>query len=147
MLADTGGGVAAAVDFVGSESSLKFASSVVRKGGQVVVVGLFGGTLTMPIPMFALRVISLIGSYVGSLEDARAMLELVRTGSIDADPDRDAPARRGQPLARRSARRPHHRARRADAVTACKRLEIRRNARQPPLPGVIRRGMTFGSSG
>ena len=69
VLADTNGGVPAAVDFVGSESSLQFASSIVRKGGQVIVVGLFGGGFSMPIPMFPMRAISIGGSYVGSLQE------------------------------------------------------------------------------
>lgn len=76
------GGVAAAVDFVGSEASLGFVTRVLRKGGRAVIVGLFGGRFSMPIPMFPLRAISLTGSYVGTLADAGAMLELVRAGRI-----------------------------------------------------------------
>ena len=76
------GGAAAAVDFVGSEASLEFASRAVRKGGRVVIVGLFGGRFSMPIPMFPLRALSLIGSYVGTLAEARRLLDLVRTGSV-----------------------------------------------------------------
>lgn len=86
VVGDTDGGVAAAVDFVGSETSLQFASSVVRKGGKVIVVGLFGGTFSIPVPMFPLRVITLAGTYVGTLKEARAMMELVRAGKIDAIP-------------------------------------------------------------
>ncbi len=36
---DTGGGVAAAVDFVGSTPSLNFANGAIRRGGEIVVVG------------------------------------------------------------------------------------------------------------
>lgn len=82
VLADTKGGVAAAVDFVGSESSFALANAVVRKGGRIVIVGLFGGALTMPLPMFPLRALSLVGSYVGTLAEARAMLKLLREGRI-----------------------------------------------------------------
>lgn len=86
LLQDTGGGVAGAVDFVGSEASLGFAHRTVRKGGRVVIVGLFGGGFSMPIPMFPFRAISLIGSYVGSLRQAEEMMELARSGQVEPIP-------------------------------------------------------------
>ncbi len=78
----TGGGVAAAIDFVGSESSIKLATSAVRRGGQVVVVGMFGGSFSMPIPFFPMRALRIEGSFVGSLAEAREMLDLVREGRV-----------------------------------------------------------------
>ncbi len=86
LLKETKGGVAAAIDFVGSEASLGFANRVARKGGKVVIVGLFGGRFSMPIPMFPLRAISLIGSYVGSLIETKEMLDLVKAGRVDPIP-------------------------------------------------------------
>jgi D-arabinose 1-dehydrogenase-like Zn-dependent alcohol dehydrogenase len=86
LMADTDGGVPAAVDFVGSEASLKFATSIVRKGGRVVVVGMFGGGFSMPIPMFPMRAITIGGSYVGSLDETKEMMELVQSGKIDPIP-------------------------------------------------------------
>ncbi len=86
LLADTDGGVPAAVDFVGSEASLKFATSIVRKGGRVVVVGMFGGGFSMPIPMFPMRAITIGGSYVGSLDETKEMMALVQSGKIDPIP-------------------------------------------------------------
>lgn len=86
ILAETDGGVFGAIDFVGSEASLNFASSTVRKGGKVVVVGLFGGGFSMPIPMFPLRVITIGGSYVGSLAETKEMMSLVQSGKIDPIP-------------------------------------------------------------
>lgn len=86
VIADTNGGAYAAIDFVGSESSLAFASSVVRKGGQVVVVGLFGGGFAMPIPMFPMRALTIGGSFVGSPQEASDMMELVRAGKVDPIP-------------------------------------------------------------
>lgn len=86
VLGATGEGVAAAIDFVGTEQSLRFAQSVVAKGGLVVVVGLMGGTFSIPAAMLPLRAITVSGSYVGSLREARDMLELIRTGSVSAIP-------------------------------------------------------------
>lgn len=85
FLGETGGAYAA-VDFVGSEPSFAFAQGCVRKGGKVVVVGLFGGAFTMPIPLLPMRAISIAGSYVGSLPETHEMLALVRAGKIDPIP-------------------------------------------------------------
>lgn len=86
IAADTGGGAFAAVDFVGSESSFAFANQVVRKGGTIIIVGLFGGAMGMPLPMFPLRALTVRGSFVGSLGDAEEMMELVRAARIDPIP-------------------------------------------------------------
>ncbi len=99
ILADTDGGVFGAIDFVGSEASLNFASATVRKGGKVVVVGLFGGGFSMPIPMFPLRVITIGGSYVGSLAETKEMMDLVKAGKIDPIPVETRPlSQAGQTL-------------------------------------------------
>ena len=42
--------------------------------------------MTMPLPMFPLRAITLAGSFVGSLAEAREMMQLVRAGKIDPIP-------------------------------------------------------------
>jgi D-arabinose 1-dehydrogenase-like Zn-dependent alcohol dehydrogenase len=86
VMADTGGGAYAVVDFVGSEKTFAFASQAVRRGGKVIIVGLFGGAMQMPLPMFPFRAISIGGSMVGSLEDTREMMELVRAGKVDPIP-------------------------------------------------------------
>jgi D-arabinose 1-dehydrogenase-like Zn-dependent alcohol dehydrogenase len=93
LMADTDGGALGVVDFVGSESSFAFATQAVRRGGKVVVVGLFGGGMSMPIPMFPIRAISIGGSYVGSLAECQEMMELVRAGKIDPIPVREVPLR------------------------------------------------------
>jgi len=72
----------AAIDFVGAESSLNFARSVIGKGGAVIVVGLLGGKFSIAIPMFALRPFSIHGTFVASLSDAKDLLDLVRSGKV-----------------------------------------------------------------
>ena len=80
------GGVAAVLDFVGSEATLGLANSVVARGGQIVIVGLFGGAFQTPIPMFPLRAYMIGGSFVGSLGQAKTMLQLVQAGKIKPIP-------------------------------------------------------------
>jgi D-arabinose 1-dehydrogenase-like Zn-dependent alcohol dehydrogenase len=82
----SGGGVGAALDFAGSDKSLAFAHAPVAKGGAVVVVGLIGGSFTMPVALFPLRAITIMGSYVGSLAEAGEMLALVKAGKVSAIP-------------------------------------------------------------
>jgi D-arabinose 1-dehydrogenase-like Zn-dependent alcohol dehydrogenase len=77
----TGGGAWATVDFVGSGATVDLAVSSTIKGGTVVVVGLFGGDITISTPTIPLRAITLRGSYVGSQTDMAELLDLVkRTG-------------------------------------------------------------------
>jgi D-arabinose 1-dehydrogenase-like Zn-dependent alcohol dehydrogenase len=90
------GGIDAAIDFVGSEVSLNFAQRIVRKGGKVIVVGLFGGRFSLPVPMFALRELSITGSYAGSLANALEMLDLVRAKGNVSMPIKKRPLEQAQ---------------------------------------------------
>ncbi len=79
---DTGGGPGAVIDFVGSEASFALASRVARRGGRIVVVGLFGGALQLPLPMIPLRQLAILGSNTGTLAETHEMMALVRAGRI-----------------------------------------------------------------
>jgi D-arabinose 1-dehydrogenase-like Zn-dependent alcohol dehydrogenase len=76
-----GGGFAAAIDFVGRPETAELAMSLVRKGGKVIVVGLYGGTLALALPMLPLRAITIAGSYVGSLRQLESLLAMARAGT------------------------------------------------------------------
>ena len=80
------GGVYGAVDFVGSDGSLAFASGALAKGGKVVITGLLGGTYTTPIAMFPLRVFTIEGTMTGTLAEANEMMALARSGKIPPVP-------------------------------------------------------------
>jgi len=79
----TNGGAWAVIDFVGSSDTVKLAiDGLVVKGGNIVIVGLFGGDITISTPFFPMRAMTIQGSYVGSLPDMKELLELVsRTGA------------------------------------------------------------------
>lgn len=74
------GGAAAVIDFVGSAGTARFGFDILRKGGRLIVVGLFGGGLSVPVPHFPMREVTITGSYVGSLQDLRALLALAVAG-------------------------------------------------------------------
>lgn len=82
----TGGGPRGVCDFVGSDKSLAFATGAVGKGGKVVVAGLIGGSFTTPVPIFPLKVMTVEGTFVGTLAEARDMLALARSGKVSAPP-------------------------------------------------------------
>ena len=70
----------AAIDLVNSAATAATAMAVLRKGGVMVQVGLFGGALSVPLPMLAMRDLTIRGSYTGSLADLRAMVGLAQGG-------------------------------------------------------------------
>ena len=82
----TGGGAAAVIDFVGSESSAALGLGVLATGGLLVVVGLFGGELRASLPLWPLRSLTVQGSYVGSLAEMRELMQLAGTGRAPAIP-------------------------------------------------------------
>ena len=82
----TGGGAAAAIDFVGSETSAALGLGVLATGGLLVVVGLFGGELRASLPLWPLRSLTVQGSYVGSLAEMRELMRLAGTGRVPSIP-------------------------------------------------------------
>jgi D-arabinose 1-dehydrogenase-like Zn-dependent alcohol dehydrogenase len=94
------GGVAAAVDFVGAEATVRFGTSALRKSGKLVIVGLFGGALQMPIPFFPFLGIAIQGSQVGSLEELKELIALGQQGVVGPIPVATRPlAEAGRTLA------------------------------------------------
>jgi propanol-preferring alcohol dehydrogenase len=82
----TGGGAAAAIDHVGRPATARFAIDGLRKGGTLVVVGLYGDRLALPMPLLPLRMLTLRGSYVGTLDEMKALVALVQAGRIPPIP-------------------------------------------------------------
>jgi D-arabinose 1-dehydrogenase-like Zn-dependent alcohol dehydrogenase len=78
IIAATDGGAWAVIDLVGASSTVQLAIDSLIKGGKVIVVGLFGGDITLPTASLPLRAMTLQGSYVGSLTEMAELLDLVR---------------------------------------------------------------------
>ncbi|HIF74277.1 MAG TPA: alcohol dehydrogenase [Porticoccaceae bacterium] len=76
------GGAYAALDFVGAEASVNYGLNCLRKGGMLVIIGLYGGALSMPIPFIPMNARIIQGSYVGSLQDMSDLMTMVRDGKI-----------------------------------------------------------------
>ncbi|MDA0791799.1 MAG: alcohol dehydrogenase [Proteobacteria bacterium] len=78
----TGGGPRAVVDTVGAEATANLGIASLQKGGRYVIVGLFGGGVTIALPTLPLRAISILGSYTGNLSELKALIELAKSGKV-----------------------------------------------------------------
>ena len=82
----TDGGSGAVIDFVGSETSANFGLKILGNSGVLIVVGLFGGALAVPLPLLALKHITIRGSFLGSLLQMSELMQLVRAGTVTSIP-------------------------------------------------------------
>jgi D-arabinose 1-dehydrogenase-like Zn-dependent alcohol dehydrogenase len=89
--AASGGGVWGAVDFVGSGQTVNLAVNSAIKGGTVVIVGLYGGDITVPTPYFPLRALTVRGSYVGSQTEMAELIDLVKRTGLPPVPIKTRP--------------------------------------------------------
>ena len=86
ILAACGGPVLAVIDLVNGSATAAFAFAALRKGGRLVQVGLFGGELTLPLPLMAMRALTVQGSYVGNPKELRELVALAQEGGMAALP-------------------------------------------------------------
>jgi len=81
-----GGAVPAVIDLVNGTATARFAFGALAKGGKLIQVGLFGGELMLPLPIMAIRVLSVMGSYVGNPKELRELVRLAQDGELSALP-------------------------------------------------------------
>jgi D-arabinose 1-dehydrogenase-like Zn-dependent alcohol dehydrogenase len=82
----TGGALYGAIDFVGSAATANLALGTLRKGGKLILVGLFGGEILLSVAGTILRAITVQGSHLGSVEELKAVVALAREGKIKPIP-------------------------------------------------------------
>ena len=86
------GSLAGAIDLVGMPATAALGLGALRKGGRHVLCGLFGGELVHPLPPFAQRAIGLVGSYVGNLQELKAVVALAKRRKLKPTPVTTRPA-------------------------------------------------------
>ena len=86
------GSLAAAIDFVGMPATHGVAYPALRKGGRYILCGLFGGEITLPLPPIAQRAVAVMGSYVGNLQELKAVVALAKKKKLRATPVTTRPA-------------------------------------------------------
>ena len=80
----------AVIDFVGSEPSSALALASLRKGGKLIVVGMYGGELRFPLPFCPCRPADRRCTWA-AFRDMDELMALVREGRIPPDAPRQPP--------------------------------------------------------
>ena len=80
------GPVWAAIDFVGNAQTAQLGVDSLIKGGKLIVVGLFGGDITLSLPFLPIRAMTIQGSYTGSLQELNELIALVRKAPLPLVP-------------------------------------------------------------
>jgi len=77
-----GKGADSIIDFVNAPPTVKLDLSVVRKRGNIVLVGLFGGAVDLPLVSIPLKAITIQGAYTGNYNDMIELVDLAKRGVI-----------------------------------------------------------------
>ena len=91
IIKETEGGFDEIVDFAGNEKSMAFAVSVLARGGKIVVSGLMGGNLSLPMVQWIYKRMTIEGFMVGTLAEGHELMALARAGKIKPTPMREEP--------------------------------------------------------
>ena len=75
-------GVDSIIDFVNAPPTFKLDLSVIRKRGNIVLVGLFGGAVDLPLVSVPLKAITIQGAYTGNYNDLVDLVDLAKKGVI-----------------------------------------------------------------
>ena len=70
------------VDFVNAPPTVKLDLAVIRKRGNIVLVGLFGGAVDLPLVSIPLKAITIQGAYTGNYNDMLELIDLAKRGVI-----------------------------------------------------------------
>lgn len=87
----SGGNLYGVVDTVGLPETVNFSIEAAMKGGKIVLVGLQGGRIDLPLPTLPFKALSLIGTYTGSLAELRDLVDLAKRGVIEPIPVKTRP--------------------------------------------------------
>jgi propanol-preferring alcohol dehydrogenase len=76
-------GADSVVDFVNAPPTVKLDFAVLRKRGNLVLVGLFGGSIELSLVTIPLKSLTIQGAYTGNYDDMVELLALARKGIIN----------------------------------------------------------------
>jgi alcohol dehydrogenase, propanol-preferring len=75
-------GVDVVIDCVGADATIEDSCRILNKGGSLVVVGLFGSQIKIPLVRAVLQEYQAYGSLWGNYIELREVIELAKTGKI-----------------------------------------------------------------
>ena len=76
-------GVDSIIDFVNAPPTVKMDLSLIRKRGNIILVGLFGGSVELPLLSVPLKAITIQGAYTGNYNDMVELIKLAQRGVIN----------------------------------------------------------------
>ena len=76
-------GVDSIIDFVNAPPTVKMDLSLIRKRGNIILVGLFGGSVELPLVSVPLKAITIQGAYTGNYNDMVELIGLAQRGVIN----------------------------------------------------------------
>ncbi len=91
IIAACGGPVMSIIDLVNGTATARAAFDALQKGGRLIMVGLFGGGLDIPLPLMPIKALTLQGSYVGNPRELRALVKIAQSGALPAIPIAEEP--------------------------------------------------------
>ncbi len=77
-----GKGADSVIDFVNAPQTVKTALAVLRKRGNLVLVGLFGGSINLSLVTIPLKSLTIQGAYTGNYNDMIELIDLAKKGVI-----------------------------------------------------------------
>ena len=77
-----GKGADSVIDFVNAPQTVKTALAVLRKRGNLVLVGLFGGSINISLVTIPLKSLTIQGAYTGNYNDMVELIDLAKKGVI-----------------------------------------------------------------
>lgn len=81
-----GGPIYGAIDLVGSNETASLALAVLRKGGRLILVGLYGGEIPVSTTIMVQRALMIRGSNVGTVAELKEVVALARAGKLQQIP-------------------------------------------------------------
>jgi D-arabinose 1-dehydrogenase-like Zn-dependent alcohol dehydrogenase len=75
-----------AVDLVGTTETARLALGALRKGGRLILVGLYGGEIPLSLVTTIQRALTIQGSHLGSVDELKQVVALAREGKLQPIP-------------------------------------------------------------
>jgi D-arabinose 1-dehydrogenase-like Zn-dependent alcohol dehydrogenase len=81
-----GGSLYGALDFVGTGATTSLLLSALRKGGKLILVGLYGGEIALSVVTAIQRALTIQGSHLGTVAELKTVLSLARERKLKPIP-------------------------------------------------------------
>lgn len=86
-----GGSIYGAIDFVGSADTATLGLGALRKGGRLILIGLYGGEIPLSLVSTIQRALTIQGSHLGTIGELKSVVALAREGKLRPIPIQTRP--------------------------------------------------------